>query len=182
MKTLPRLDTERLILRAFTLADAPIVQSYVDHPLIAAMTGPSIQHPYPPGEAERWIRTHQENFEKNTQHIFAVTLRSNQEIVGCVGLYHDITNDKTEIGYWIAVDFWNRGYAVEASKAAIKYAFENIKTNKITARHATENPASGIVLQKIGMIKEGCLRQNFRKFGKIYDEDVYGLLRSEYKP
>lgn len=181
MKTVPTLETERLVLRAFTLADAPIAQKYMSDKRIAAMTGPSIPHPYPEGEAERWVQTHQEHFEKNTRHIFAITLKSTKEIVGCVGLYHDAVNETTELGYWIAFDFWNRGYAVEASKIAVKYAFEKMKTNKITARHAIENPASGAVLLKIGMTKEGHLRQNFKKLGKIYDEDVYGLLKSEYK-
>ena len=178
--SLPKLETERLILRAFDLSDAALVQKYAGHKLIAATTG-SIPHPYLDGMAEDWIGSQSQHLEKNTQHNFAITLKSTGELIGCVGLYLAFEHEKAELGYWVGVDFWNQGYGFEAARETVRYAFEELKLNKITARHVTTNPASGKIMQKIGMIKEGSLRQNFKKFGVLMDEDVYGLLRSEYK-
>ena len=91
-------------------------------------------------------------------------------------------NKKAEIGYWVGEDFWNQGYCTEAMRKVIKYAFEDKKLNKITCRHMMINPASGKVMIKSGMQKEGYLRQEIFKNEKFYDTVVYGLLKSEWVP
>ena len=177
--TQPTFETERLILRPFQLSDAKLVQKYAGDRLVAATTG-TIPHPYLDGIAEEWIGKQKEFFEQNKQHNFAVCLKATHELMGCVGLYPQLENEKAELGYWIAVPFWNQGYGYEAATKAVQYGFENLKLNKITARHMTTNPNSGKIMRKIGMVKEGTLRSNFKKFGVFMDEDVYGLLRDEF--
>ena len=64
--------------------------------------------------------------------------------------------------------------------AVLKYGFEVLNLNKIHAHHFKRNPASGKIMQKIGMKHEGCLRQHIKKWGKFEDLEVYGILREEF--
>jgi RimJ/RimL family protein N-acetyltransferase len=79
-----------------------------------------------------------------------------------------------------AVQFWNQGYCSEAAAAIVKFGFENLNLNKITSRHMSTNPASGRVMVKAKLKKEGVLRQEFRKNGKFVDVEVYGVLREDF--
>ena len=92
----------------------------------------------------------------------------------------DKQNNSAELGYWIGKPYWNSGYATEASRAVLKYGFEVLGLNRIHASHFRRNPASGRIMEKIGMKYEGCLRQHFKKWGKFEDLETYGILRSEY--
>jgi RimJ/RimL family protein N-acetyltransferase len=79
------------------------------------------------------------------------------------------------------VPYWGRGYASEAAAALLLHGFEHFPLNRIFAMHFARNPASGRVLQKIGMRHEGTLRQHLKKWGQYVDLECYGLLRSELK-
>ena len=88
---------------------------------------------------------------------------------------------KGELGYWIAKDFWGIGYCTEAAKAIVNYGFEQMNLNRIHAHHVARNPASGRVMQKIGMKQEGYFRQATVKWGKFEDEVLYAILREDWK-
>ena len=81
MERRPTLEADRLILRPFTLADAPDVQRLAGDKAIAATTL-NIPHPYEDGVAENWIESHQEKFEKGQLVNFAITLRANGPSIG----------------------------------------------------------------------------------------------------
>lgn len=173
------ISTERLLLRDYTLADAPALHHLVGAREIALNTL-RIPHPYPEGEAERWISTHDALREKG-ELPFAITLRGSGELVGTVGLHHSREgHDSAELGYWIGVPYWGRGYATEAAAAAVKFGFEELKLNRIFASYFTRNAASGRVLQKIGMRHEGTMRQHLKKWDEYVDVECYAILRSEY--
>ncbi len=170
----PTLRTKRLVLRPFTLADAPRVQQLAGAHEVALNTL-SIPHPYPDGAAEEWIRSHE---QKKGEIGFAI---DDGELVGAIGLKVKRDDDIAEIGYWIGVPYWGRGYASEAAAEVIRFGFEELKLNKIFAAHFSRNPASGRVLQKLGMKFEGTLRQQHKKWGEYVDEEFYGILRSDWK-
>ena len=172
------LRTERLVLRAFTLADAPDIQRLINTPEVALNTM-RIPYPYPDGEAERWISTHEESREKG-DHAFAVTLRESKEFIGTVGLHLKPDHNLAEIGYWIGVPYWGHGYATEAAGAVLRFGFETLSLNRIFAMHFARNPASGRVLQKLGMRHEGTLRQHIRKWDEYVDLECYGIVRTEF--
>ncbi|MCU1231751.1 MAG: acetyltransferase [Acidobacteria bacterium] len=166
------LTTERLVLRPLTLDDAPDVQRFASAYEIAANTL-SIPHPYPPGAAEEWIRTREEE-------AFAIALREG-DFVGTIGLRLKIHDDRGELGYWIGMPYWRRGYASEAARAMMEYGFGTLHLNKITAAHFGRNPASGRVLQKLGMQYEGTRRQHHKKWDEYVDVVMYSTLRDEWK-
>ncbi|WP_413288282.1 GNAT family N-acetyltransferase [Bdellovibrio sp. HCB337] len=177
--TRPTFETARLILRPFRLEDAKTVQRLAGDKVISDLTG-TIPYPYPDGLAESWIQKHPEHFATGVGLTMAVTLKETGELIGCVGIMIAKTHQKGEIGYWLTPQHWSKGYITEASRVCVDFAFKNMGLNKITSRHLTHNPASGKVMQKIGMKHEGTLRQETFKNGAFYDLDVYGLLKSEF--
>ena len=179
MKTAPTLQTERLILRSLTLEDAPDVQHLAGERDVAA-TVIRIPHPYEDGMAEAWIRSCYDTFEKEEGLHFAITLRTERNLIGVIGLELAQENENSELGYWIGKPYWNCGYATEAAKAVVAYGFEVLKLNRIHAYFFKRNAASGRVLEKIGMCYEGCLRQHIKKWDNFEDIIAYGMLKADY--
>lgn len=179
MPAIPELHTPRLLLRAFVPADAPAVQRLAGDQAIASTTL-NIPHPYPDGVAEAWIATHAAAFDRGESLSLAVVLAATGELVGAVALVHiNLEHARAEIGYWIGKAYWGKGYCTEAAGALIDYAFRTLELNRIYAYHLTRNPASGRVMQKLGMVHEGGLRQHVLKWDAFEDLEVYGLLRDE---
>lgn len=174
----PTLETARLILRPFAMADAPEVQRLCGAREIALNTL-LIPHPYPDGKAEEWIASHPASLEKGEGDRFAITLRDGGALTGAIGMLLHREHDRAEIGYWIGIPYWGRGYATEAVQAVIAYGFDELHLNRIYAEHFTRNPASGRVMQKAGMRHEGTLRQMHKKWGEYVDTDMYSILRED---
>lgn len=180
MKHQPILKTKRLILRPFTIADAPFVQKLAGDKAIADTTL-NIPHPYLDGIAEEWIGTHADNFQNGKIVTYAIVLKATDQFVGAISLTLAGRFDRAEMGYWIGKKYWNRGYCTEAAEAMLEYGFDTLDLNKIFAEHFTRNPASGAVMEKIGMSHEGSLRQHMKKWGRYEDMNVYSILRDEYE-
>jgi len=176
--TQPTLHTDRLILRPFDLSDAPDVQRLAGDYAVANTTL-NIPHPYEDGMAEQWIATHKPEFEKGESVTFAITLHSQPALVGAIDLIINPRFKRAELGYWIGVPYWNQGYCTEAAAALVHFAFETLRLHKITAHHQTRNPASGRVMQKLGMQKEGTLKEHVLKWERFEDIECYGLLASD---
>jgi [ribosomal protein S5]-alanine N-acetyltransferase len=174
----PTLATARLVLRPFALSDAPDVQRLCNVRDIALNTL-LIPHPYPDGMAEQWISSQPENFAKGEVVTFAITLGEGGELVGAIGMRIQLESDRAEIGYWIGVPYWGRGFATEAARAVIEYGFERLRLNRIFGEHFTRNAPSGRVLQKAGMRHEGTLRQAHKKWGEYLDTELYAILRGD---
>jgi RimJ/RimL family protein N-acetyltransferase len=177
---LPTLYTERLILRAFDASDAPAVQRLAGDRLIAATTM-NIPHPYDLAMAQEWIATHEDDWIQGRAAHFAIASRADGGLVGAVGLRLKTEHSTAELGYWIGKPYWGVGYATEAATAAVAFGFNDLRLNRIHAHHFGGNPASGRVLQKIGMQHEGCLRQHVRKWGAFEDVEEYGVIASEWR-
>lgn len=180
MNKMPTLRTERLILRPFNMGDAPRVKELAGEWEIAETTA-NIPHPYEAGMAEDWISTHQEAFESDKGATFAIVVQPEGMLIGAIGLGLYRTNQLAELGYWIGKPYWNQGYGTEAAKELLRYGFENLKLNRIQARHMTKNPASGRVMEKIGMTREGVLRQSLYRFSNYEDAMIYSILLEEYQ-
>ena len=175
------LTTDRLLLRPFTLSDAPTVQRLAGDRDIASTTL-NIPYPYEDGMAEEWIKKHSEQFEQREEVTFAITLRQDKALIGAISLMAlDQQHARAEMGYWIGKPYWNNGYCTEAAEAVLRYGFTELGLNRIYAHHFGRNPASGRVMEKIGMVYEGCLRQHVQKWGVSEDLKIYAILKSEYE-
>ena len=73
------------------------------------------------------------------------------------------------------------GYCTEAAAEMLRYAFEDLGLHRVMARHFRSNPASGRVMQKIGMQYEGRMREHFWRWDQAHDIELYGILRREWQ-
>jgi len=118
---------------------------------------------------------------------FHWVVRHGEVVVGLVSLidvrrmHRSWTWDRTELAYWIALDFQGHGYATEASKAVIRFGFGPLNLHKIIVYHAADNPPSGRVVQKLGFRLVGDEREAFSKQGRWHDLRHYEMLRSEFE-
>lgn len=204
------IETERLRLRPLRLADGPTVQRYAGARDVAK-TVINIPHPYEDGIAEKWIAATHDALARGDQIHLAVILRGDahgnrpdqgdadggadpcgsdeglqgdsagDQFIGAVGLAINKQNHAAELGYWIGKPYWNNGYGTEATRALVAYGFRQLELNRIQARHMMSNPASGRIMQKLGMSYEGTHRQAALRFGSYEDLAVYAILRSEYE-
>ena len=180
MKNYPELKTEHLFLRRFEETDAGAIQTLAGEHALAEMTL-NIPHPYIDGLAQIWMESHQVEFESGMGIVFAMSEQETGQLVGAVGLTVTKRFNRAELGYWVGKPFWGKGYATEASEEILRYGFEIMKINKISASHMTRNPASGKVMLKIGMEKEGLLKQHALKWDQFVDLAVYGILAEKWR-
>ena len=171
----PILTTARLTLRPFRPADAADVRRLAGEREVAYNTL-TIPHPYPEGAAEEWIASHPPAFVAGTRAVFAITQTQDAGLVGAIGLEIAPADQRAELGYWVGIPWWNRGYATEAGRAVLEYGFGPLGLHRIMARHFVRNPASGRVLEKLGMQREGVLRHHALKWGAFEDLAVYSVL------
>lgn len=175
--TIPTLETPRLVLRPFVLEDAPVVQRLAGAYEVASTTL-NMPYRYEDGMAEAWIGSHEASWNAREGLVLAMT-SADEGLVGAIGVDLSPDHERGELGYWVGLPYWNRGYATEACAALLDWCFDTLGLNRIQAQHFTRNPASGRVLQKIGMSPEGIRRQHFLRMGQFQDVAWYGILRSD---
>ena len=111
---------------------------------------------------------------------WAVTLRDSGKVIGTIGfMWYSEANSAADLGYSLSKSFWNLGYATEALRAVIRSVFAVLHVNRLEAQHDLRNPASGRVMEKSGMRKEGILRQRIRNKGEYVDLALFAILRSD---
>lgn len=177
--TSPTIKTERLLLRRFTGTDAPEVSRLCDNYNLYKSTL-NLPHPYPLESALEWIATHEDSFAAEQMYEFAITDKENGRLYGAVGLSHQQVHRHGEIGYWIGEEYWGQGYATEAAKAVLYFAFREKDIHKVYARFFASNPASGKVMEKIGMTHEGTQKEHILKEGRYEDLLLYGILNPKH--
>jgi len=137
------LETARLILRAPRLEDAKTVAALANDRRIAENTA-RIPHPYKVSDAESFIG----GANKAGEAAFLITLRNRKVIGTCGIMFHQ--DDAPELGYWLGVPYWGKGYATEALHAVIDHAFGDLNHESLQAGARVTNPASRRVLEKCG--------------------------------
>jgi RimJ/RimL family protein N-acetyltransferase len=174
------LTTERLTLRAFSADDVPAVARLADNPEISRNTL-RIPHPYTKADARQWLALQEEESRAGTGAVFAITGKENGSLMGACGLEIFPEHRRAELGYWLGRDFWGNGYATEAAWAVVGWGFGTLGLNRISASRFSDNPASGRVLEKVGMRQEGVLRRHVFRGGEFRDMVMYGMLREEWE-
>lgn len=175
--SIPVLKTPRLVLRPFAAGDAAVVQRLAGAREVA-LTTQNIPHPYEDGVAEAWIATHGPAWEEGRFLTLAIT-SDRDGLVGAVSLHLTPAHRRGELGYWVGLPFWNRGYATEAAAALVDFGFRQLGLNRVQARYMTRNPASARVMEKLGMKLEGIQRQYMLVRGEFEDLGMYAILRSD---
>jgi ribosomal-protein-alanine N-acetyltransferase len=174
----PTLTTARLILRHFVATDASVVQRLAGDARVAATTL-HVPHPYLDGMAEAWIATHSAAWREGKVVTFAITSREG-ELRGAIALRMAFEHSRGELGYWIGHSYWGQGLATEAAGAVLEFAFRTLQLNRVQANYLPSNPASGRVLEKLGMQREGLHRERYRKGKQFQDVVECAILRRDW--
>ena len=144
-----RIETKRLWLRWPRASDAPAIASFVSLAQVARMTA-SIPHPYPPGEAERFIMKARTGNASGTALVLAITQKGGAHpTIGLLSATLAAGRD-IEFGYVVAPHVWGKGFASEAVKALADAVFSLARANRILANSRANNIASRRVLEKTG--------------------------------
>jgi len=143
-RSIPVLETERLVLRAPRLGDAKTIAALANDRQIAENTA-RVPHPYKLADAKQWIRAVAPRAGEET---FLITL-ADGTIVGVCGL--DLRDEPMpELGYWLGRRYWGQGFATEAVHALIDHAFIELDHPGLLAGARVTNPASRRILEKCG--------------------------------
>ncbi|QSX07367.1 GNAT family N-acetyltransferase [Sedimentibacter sp. zth1] len=169
------ITTERLLLRMFRSEDAEVVAKLCNNYNVTKSTL-NLPYPYSIECALEWFEKHEENFVDDKLYTFAIIDKNTGELFGCISLSNNKVHKNGEIGYWIGEEYWGNGYATEATKSMIEFAFDVQEYHRVIARHFVSNPASGRVMQKAGMKYEGEFIDHIYKNDKFESLANYAIV------
>lgn len=175
----PQLTTARLSLHVFA-------DTHVDQ--LCALIGDqrvydttlNIPHPYSPDDARGWLERQLDVWQEGGA-AFGIFDVKTDEVIGGITLMTAREHDSAELGYWIGVPHWGKGYATEAGRKVVDFGFRELGLERIWAGHFGHNEASGRVQRKIGLRYEGVLRHQFKKDGVYVDDVMHAILREEWE-
>ena len=147
----PVIATERLILRGPVPGDQDAIASLAGDLNVAGQTL-TMPHPFSPAQAAAAVARAM-RLDWGSEAEFAIEHR-HFGVVGMLGLKAS-GEGRPELGYWIGRPYWNRGYATEAVRGALKWVKRDWRKRLVVAGHFADNPASGQVLCKAGFLYTG---------------------------
>jgi len=179
MTYMPELGTPRLRLRKLTMRDAGDIYRYSRDPEVARHVLWDAHRSI--GDSRAYLRYMIRRYHAHEPASWGIEYTATGEIIGTIGfMWIQQDNASAEVGYSLSRNYWNRGLMTEALAAVIQYGFDGMSLNRIEAQHETTNPASGAVMRKCHMQKEGTLRSRLFNKGKYVDVDLYAILRSDF--
>ena len=177
----PTLGTARLRLRPFDSRD-------VDY-LFALQSNPRVLRYWDappwtePDRAERFLATCRQMAADGTGARLVVERVDDGTFLGWCALNRwSPVHRSASLGYCFAEAAWGHGYATEAARALLEWAFDTLNLNRVQAETDTRNLAAARVLEKLGFVREGTMREDCVVDGEVSDSWVYGLLRREWQP
>ncbi len=174
------LRTARLHLRPFTNADADaLFELHSSEYVLRFWDSP----PWAERErAERFIEKCRQIAEEGSGARLAMDRSADGAFLGWCGLTsYNPDYRSASLGYVLTEAAWGHGYATEAAQALLKWAFDNLDLNRVQAETDTRNGASARVLENLGFVHEGTLREDCVVNGEVSDSWVYGLLEREWR-
>lgn len=178
-----RVHTNRLVLRCWEPADAPLLQAAINA---------SLDHlrPWMPWAKDEpqdldtkidLLRHFRGNFDLARNFVYGIFNRDESQVVGGTGLHPRVGEGGLEIGYWIHVEHINRGLATEAAAALTKVAFEINRVKRVEIHCDPNNVRSAAVPRKLGFVQEAILRhRDYTSDGQPRDTMIWTLLVEEY--
>ncbi len=176
----PTLHSARLLLRPFTEADKDVIFALQSNPVVLRYWDA------PPwkerAQADRFIAVSKQMEQEGSGARLAIERAADGVFIGFCSLFKWNPEFRSAgIGYCLAESAWGQGIATEAAGALLQWAFNTLDLNRVQAEADTRNTASGRVLEKLGFVREGTLREDCIVGGEVSDSWVYGLLRRDWK-
>ncbi|SUY47677.1 N-acetyltransferase GCN5 [Clostridium putrefaciens] len=178
IETIKKIETKRLILREISENDVDGIYKVFSDPAVAKYDW------FSPIESKddaiKFIKRYKEEFESGEEITWGIELKDTKELIGicCLGDF-DNGARRSEIGYDLAKDKWNKGYATEAIEAIVKFGLSEMDLNRIEAFITPGNDASVKVLEKLNFTKEGVVRERDLIKGKLEDGIIMSILQKD---
>lgn len=175
-----RIETERLIIRAYTIEDATgLYETINDNEVLKYIP----EEPISIEQAKKAIRWLMSNYKISVnadfKYSFPIIIKDNGEYIGWCGIgYLDYDKSKTEIYYTLKSEYWGKGYATEAMKAIVDFTFNEFKMEKLVAVVKPENIGSIKVIEKLGFSYK-CIVKDVPSEFKFYEGGFFYLLKKD---
>lgn len=177
---MPQLETPRLRLRRLQMRDAADIFRYSRDVEVARYVLWDAHRTV--GDSRAYLRYMLRRYRNHEPASWGIEWKATGAVIGTIGfMWIQTDNSAAEVGYSLSRDYWGQGIMTEALKAVIAHGFGSMNLNRIEAQHETGNPASGAVMRKCGMTREGTLRQRLYNKGRYVDVELYAILRKDYK-
>ena len=167
------IETKRLILRKMQEDDAEALFDIFSDPVAMRYFGVIFDR----SRMDEWVRNNLEHERQHGFSLLSVILKDNGELIGDCGLETDVIDGRTRVG--IGFDFkrayWGKGYATEAARAVLKYAFTEYEFDSIAAWIDPENAPSQRVAERTGMTVEKYVMRGGKKYA------LYSMKRREWR-
>jgi ribosomal-protein-alanine N-acetyltransferase len=173
------LETERLILRRFTPGDAEAMfRNWAGDPEVTKFltwqTHPNVE------ESRKIVAMWADSYDKTDTYLWAIVPKDLGEPIGSIGVVNlNESVGSAEIGYCIGKAWWRKGYTSEALRKLVCFFFTEVGINRVESRHDTNNPNSGRVMRKAGLVYEGMRRKADRNNQGIVDTCIYGIISED---
>ena len=178
---LPELETGRLLLRKLRMTDAQDMYEYSRDPEVARHVLWDAHQSV--GDSRGYLRYAVRQYRQDLPASWGIELKENHKLIGTIGfMWINRDHNSAEVGYSLSREYWNRGIMSEALSAVLNEGFMDLNLHRIEAQHEVDNPASGRVMEKCGMRKEGVLRQRLYNKGKFVDVALYAILKDDARP
>lgn len=173
-----RIETPRLVLRTWRESDAEALVRHAGNRKVSLHLRDRFPYPYTLKDARDFLAT-EAVLADPPLNLAIEAIENPGEAIGSIGLMPmtDIFRFTCEVGYWIAEEYWGRGYAAEALVRFTDYTFEKFPYERLEAHVSSSNPNSCRVLEKAGYQYEATLRRNVFKLGEFYDSFIYARFR-----
>jgi [ribosomal protein S5]-alanine N-acetyltransferase len=173
----PVVETKRLILRKFELSDAAGLFDIAKDPLV------TVHLAWEPHTSEQqsldFIKSFIDGYAGGDCGHWAIIRKEGNTLLGMITIRPGITQPRAEVGYWIGTQYWNQGFMTETLAAFIDLCFTQLGLHRIQACHFVENPASGKVMEKVGMLYEGLLHHYIYNKGHYHDVKLYAIINEK---
>jgi len=178
-----RIETERTVLRCWQPTDAPLLSAAIKASLehLQAWMSWAAGEPKSLEERAGLLRVFRAAFDKDEEYVYGIFNRDESAVIGGTGLHRRDGGNCLEIGYWIHVDYTNRGLATEISAALTKAAFAVQQVDWVEIRCDPNNIRNASVPRKLGYTFEATLRKRrTTPQGKVEGTMIWSIFADEF--
>jgi len=177
--TFPRLETERLVLRAATLEDATALQRIRSNPDVMEYMDTFYHDSLE--VSKEFISYNLEGYADKKVIYWMLIEKASGSIIGDFSFWKiDSKHHRAEIGYTLDPDYWGKGYMKEAMLQLFSFGFKDLNLHGFDANTNPLNEKSKRILLKIGFQKEAYFRESFFYKGEYLDSEIYCLLEKDF--
>lgn len=176
----PILETPRLLLRPFERQDVEAIFGYACKEEVARYVSWNVHKSI--DDSLVFLENTLSSYHTSLLPNWAIVLCETNCLIGSIGLHNHVPKNRSiEIGYVIDSLYWNKGYVTEAVQKILEICFLDLELNRVAAIYEPDNIGSGRVMEKVGMLYEGYLREYFIEEGIAKDVKLYAILKSDWQ-